>query len=133
MKRSGLALLLAASGASLSAATLAPSPARASVSIAVSVEGLVKQSTAVAIVTATEAKNGYEGSRIFTYTHVKVDRPIAGDLGTGADAWIRSEGGIVDHIGMRVDGEPALAVGSRAWCSCCRRGTGRAPCRGCTR
>ncbi len=111
MKRHGLALLLAASVASLSASLVAPSPARASVSIAVSVEGLVRQSAAVAIVTATETKNGYEGSRIFTYTHVKVDRPIAGELGTGADAWVRSEGGIVDHIGMHVDGEPALAVG----------------------
>ena len=109
MKRLGLALLLVAP--LLTSAVTFSSRGEASVSIAVSVQGLVKSSTAVAIVTATETRNGYEGSRIFTYTHVKVDRPIAGDLGTGADAWVRSEGGIVDHVGMHVDGEPALAVG----------------------
>ena len=91
--------------------TFAAASGDASVSIAVSVEGLVKSSTAVAIVTATEAKTGYEGSRIFTYTHVLVDRPIAGELAAGADVWVRSEGGIVEHIGMHVDGEPMLAVG----------------------
>ena len=108
MKRSGLALLVLLGFSSL---VICPSRAQASVSIAVSIAGLVTSSTAVAIVTATETRNGYEGSRIFTYTHVRVDRPIAGELGTGADAWIRSEGGIVEHVGMHVDGEPNLAVG----------------------
>jgi hypothetical protein len=111
MKRRSCLALLASFVLVVAPVIAWPSRGEASVSIAVSVAGLVKSSTAVAIVTATETKNGYEGSRIFTYTHVKVDRPIAGDIATGADAWIRSEGGIVEHIGMHVDGEPSLAVG----------------------
>jgi hypothetical protein len=111
MKRHGFALAFPfLLGVPLSL-SLAATRAEASVSIAVSVAGLVQTSTAVALVTAIESKSGYEGQRIFTYTHVLVDRPIAGDIATGADVWIRSEGGIVEHVGMHVDGEPALAVG----------------------
>jgi hypothetical protein len=85
--------------------------ASASVSIAVSVEALVARSSAVAVVTAQEERTAYEGGRIFTYTRAHVDRPIAGEIATGADIWVRSEGGIVDHVGMHVDGEPNLEVG----------------------
>jgi hypothetical protein len=85
--------------------------ARASVSIAVTWEGLLRESTAAAIVTPIEARAVWENGRIYTYTHVRIDRAIAGDLGTARDAWVRTMGGVVGKIGQIVDGEPVLVPG----------------------
>jgi hypothetical protein len=85
--------------------------ARASVSLAVTWEGLVKESSAVAVVTAVDSHAAWENGRIFTYTHVHVDRAIAGELGAGADAWVRTMGGEVGDIGQRVEGEAVFEMG----------------------
>jgi hypothetical protein len=85
--------------------------ARASVSVAATWEGLVKESSAVAVVTATDSHGAWENGRIFTYTHVHVDRALAGELGTGADAWVRTMGGEVGNIGQRVEGEAVFELG----------------------
>lgn len=93
---------------------LAPLQARraeASVSIAVSWEALVGGSTAVAFVTPVEATAVWENGRIFTYTHVNVDRAVAGSLTTGGDAWVRTLGGITGKIGQTVEGEAVFASG----------------------
>ena len=84
--------------------------ARASVSIAATWEGLLRESTAAAIVTPVEARTVWEDGRAYTYTRVLVDRSIAGELGSG-DAWIRTMGGIVGKIGQIVEGEAVLARG----------------------
>ncbi|HVH44305.1 MAG TPA: hypothetical protein VM925_18260 [Labilithrix sp.] len=90
------------------AAVLVPSDAAASVSIAVAFETLVKDADAVAVVTAGEPMSVWEDGRIYTYTKVKVDQGVAGDVGAGADGWVRTMGGVVGKIGQLVDGEPVL-------------------------
>ena len=85
--------------------------ARASVSIAVAFEPLVKDSSAVAIVTPTEQTCVWENGRIYTYTRVHADTAVAGEVALGAEVWVRTMGGVVGHIGQSVDGEPVLTVG----------------------
>lgn len=90
------------------AALLVPSDAAASVSIAVPFESLVKDSDAVAVVTPGEHQSVWEDGRIYTYTKVKVDQGVAGDLGAGADGWVRTMGGVIGKVGQLVDGEPVF-------------------------
>jgi hypothetical protein len=91
--------------------TLLAGNALASVSIAVTWDGLLRESTAAAVVTPVEARTVWEGGRIYTYTHVRVDRALAGELATGGDAWVRTMGGVVGKTGQLVEGEPVLAPG----------------------
>jgi hypothetical protein len=93
---------------------LSPPQARASVSIAVAFDTLVKESSAVAFVTPVEQKSVWENGRIYTYTRVHADNAVAGELATGDEPWIRTLGGVVGHIGQLVDGEPVLTVGRPA-------------------
>ncbi len=85
--------------------------ARASVSIAVTWDGLLHESTAAVLATPIDAKPVWENGRIYTYTHVSVDRAVAGELASGGDAWVRTMGGVVGKIGQIVDGEPVLVPG----------------------
>jgi hypothetical protein len=89
--------------------TLLAGNALASVSIAVTWDGLLRESTAAAVVTPVEARTVWEGGRM--YTHVRVDRALAGELATGGDAWVRTMGGVVGKTGQLVEGEPVLAPG----------------------
>jgi hypothetical protein len=113
----GLALACAA----VPAGVLVTSDARASVSVAVTLEGLLQETTLAVVGTPSEASSVWENGRIYTYTRVHVDRLVAGD-GTradgsaktsdaSADVWIRTMGGIVGKIGQRVDGEAVLVPG----------------------
>jgi hypothetical protein len=104
-RRAGLILIAFACAALVPAVTLA------SVSIAVSWDGLLRESSSACIVTALEARGAWENGRIYTYTHVHVDRAVAGSLATGGDAWVRTMGGVVGDIGQRVEGEAALQQG----------------------
>lgn len=90
---------------------LVPSDAGASVSIAVSFDALVKDADAVAVVSPVESKSVWEDGRIYTYTKVKIDQGVAGELPAGREEWIRTMGGVVGKIGQMVDGEPVLTVG----------------------
>jgi hypothetical protein len=92
-------------------AALFVADARASVSIAVTWDGLLRESTAAALVTPLDARAVWEGDRIYTYTRVHVDRGVAGELATGDEAWVRTMGGVVGKIGQIVDGEPVLTRG----------------------
>ncbi len=84
---------------------------RASVSIAVSWDDLLHASAEAAVVTPTDARSAWEAGRIYTYSHVRVDRAIAGTLAPGGEAWVRTMGGIVGDTGQRVEGEPLLIAG----------------------
>jgi hypothetical protein len=95
----------------LAAAVVLVGEARASVSIAVTWDGLLRESSAAALVTALDARPLWEGDRIYTYTRVRVDRGIAGELATGDEAWVRTMGGVVGKVGQTVDGEPVLTPG----------------------
>jgi hypothetical protein len=88
---------------------LVAADARASVSIAVTWEGLLRESTAVAVVVPVETRPLWENGRIYTYTRVRVDRAVAGE--PGAELWVRTMGGVVGKIGQIVDGEAVLAPG----------------------
>jgi hypothetical protein len=85
--------------------------ARASVSIAVTWEALLRGSSAAAVVTPLDGRSVWEDGRIYTYTRVRVDRAVAGDLATGDEVWVRTMGGVVGKLGQLVDGEPVLAPG----------------------
>ncbi len=122
MRSSRTAVLAAALTLSLPLALIAPplagmagiagvGEAWASVSIAVVFDALVKESSAVALVTPVEQRSVWEDGRIYTYTRVRADRAVAGDLAGGAEAWVRTMGGVVGKIGQLVEGEPVLTVG----------------------
>jgi hypothetical protein len=83
--------------------------ADASVSIPVTFEDLVQRASAAVVVTPLEQYGVWEDGRIATYTHVRVERRVAGRL-TG-EVWVRSEGGSVGNIGQLVEGEAAFAMG----------------------
>jgi hypothetical protein len=85
--------------------------AHASVSIAVTFDALVRESSSVAVVTPVEQKAVWEGGRIYTYTRVHADTPVAGEALAGGEAWVRTLGGVVGDLGQMVDGEPVLTVG----------------------
>ncbi len=106
----GLITLGASVSLSAALAVVAPRDAHASVSIAVGYEALVKDADAVGVVTPVEAKTVWEEGRIVTYTRVKVEQGIAGDVGTGSEAWMRTLGGVVGKIGQLVDGEPVFTA-----------------------
>jgi hypothetical protein len=86
-------------------------PAAASVSLAATWDGLLRESTAAVLVTSAESQPVWENGRIYTYTRVHVDRPVAGSLATGSDAWVRTMGGIVGNVGQVVEGEASFAPG----------------------
>jgi hypothetical protein len=81
---------------------------QASVSIAVLFDQLVGRSTAAAIVTPVDHEAVWENGRIVTYTHVRVERVLAGSA--PPEAWVRTLGGEVGRVGQLVEGEPTLDV-----------------------
>jgi len=111
MSRRRLLSVAAAVLVAVSTSLFGPGPAWASVSIPVSWERLVQDSTEAVIATPIDARSAWEGGRIYTYSHVHVDRAIAGALRTGGDAWVRTMGGIVGDIGQQVEGEAELVPG----------------------
>jgi hypothetical protein len=113
MRHSLLALVLLAC-APIAATTFVPREAHASVSIAVGWEALVKDADSVVVVTPVEAKSVWEDGRIYSYTRVKVDQGVAGELATGSETWIRTMGGVVGKIGQLVDGEPVFVNGKQS-------------------
>jgi hypothetical protein len=108
LRTSLLAAVLAAVPA---AAVLVPSDAQASVSIAIAFDALVKDADSVGVATPVESKAVWEDGRIYTYTRLKIEQGVAGELGTGAEGWVRTMGGVVGKIGQLVDGEPVFTGG----------------------
>ncbi len=102
---------VAASMVAVAVLAVAPVGAEASVSIAVSWDELLQASAEAVIATPIDARSVWEAGRIYTYSHVRVDRAIAGTLPSGGEAWVRTMGGIVGDTGQRVEGEPLLGLG----------------------
>ncbi len=109
-RRRRAGVTLGVSLALLGAATTSEREAAASVSAAALFDDLVKEATAAAVVTPTEQRAIWEGNRIVTLTHVRVDRVVAGQV--PGDAWVRTLGGNVGHIGQIVEGQATFALGS---------------------
>lgn len=121
MKTRALALALAVAVPSLvSLSPLAPlqgpRPAAASVAVLISFDELVNRSSHVIVATAGEQKSLWEdlpsGRRIVTYTHLAVERTVAGPV--EKEIWVRTLGGVVGKIGQSVSGEPSFSAGARA-------------------
>ena len=87
------------------------SDANASISIAVTMDGLLSYSSAAVVAIPAEERAVWENGRIYTYTRVLVDRAVAGELAPGGEAWIRTMGGIIGKIGQRVEGEAVFVTG----------------------
>ncbi|MGH7269301.1 MAG: hypothetical protein ACREJ3_02630 [Polyangiaceae bacterium] len=94
-------------------AVLVEPTAAASVSVAVTWTALLHASKAAAVVTARESVSVWENGRIATYTRVEVDRGLAGDV-PAREAWVRTLGGVVGHVGQIVEGEAVFAPGKRS-------------------
>ncbi len=105
------ALLVVLAIGSAALAPVAERRAHASVSIAVSWEGLLNQSSAAAVLTPVDAKAVWESGRIYTYTRMRVEQAIAGEMTTGGEAWVRTMGGVVGDIGQEVEGEAVFSPG----------------------
>ncbi len=110
LRTSLLAVALPLLAAASASGVLVPTDARASVSIAVAFDALVKDADSVGVVTPVESKSVWEEGRIYTYTRVKVEQGVAGELGTGSEGWVRTMGGVVGKIGQLVDGEPVFTA-----------------------
>ena len=108
LRTSLLAAVLAGLAGASASGVLVPTDAQASVSIAVAFDALVKDADTVGVVTPVESKSVWEEGRIYTYTRVKVEQGVAGELGTGSEGWVRTMGGVVGKIGQLVDGEPVF-------------------------
>jgi hypothetical protein len=87
-------------------------PTHASVSVALSLDDLARSSTSVARVSPLDGTSRWEGSRIVTYTRVRVDDPIGGSTERGAIVRVRTLGGVVDGVGQSVQGEARLRPGT---------------------
>jgi hypothetical protein len=113
MRRTGLlarvVLLVALSSASVT--PLLATDARASASIPVTWDRLLRDSLAAAVVSPLDSRGVWEGGRIYTYTRGRVDRSISGQLTAGAEVWVRTMGGVVGKIGQVVEGEAVLGPG----------------------
>lgn len=109
MRLRTLVLVVGLATSPLGAVTLSES-AGASVSIAITWDDLLRDSTAAAVVTPIDSTAAWENGRIYSYTRVRVDRAVAGQLAAGSEAWVRTRGGIVGKIGQIVEGEAVLAA-----------------------
>lgn len=89
---------------------LAPE-ARASVSIPIAFDDLVRESSAAVVATPELDQPVWEDGRIITYTKVHIDALVAGSLGDVPDTWVRTRGGEIGHVGQSVAGEAVLTVG----------------------
>ena len=94
----------------LGASTTSEREAQASVSAAALFDDLVRDSTAAAVVTPIELRAAWEGNRIVTLTHLRVDRVVGGQL--PGDVWVRTLGGSVGKIGQIVEGQATFAIGA---------------------
>jgi hypothetical protein len=92
----------------LGASAMVARDARASVSATVLFEQLVQESSAVAVVTPTEQRAVWEGDRIVTYTHVRVDRVVEGAL--AREVWVRTLGGEVGDLAQIVEGQATFQL-----------------------
>lgn len=89
-----------------------PKDARASVSIAILYDQLVERSAAVVVVTPLEQNAAWEGRKLYTYTRVRVESVVAGDLAVGSETWVRTLGGVIGNVAQAVEGEPTFDLGS---------------------
>jgi hypothetical protein len=99
-------------GIAIALLSLAAREAKASVAVALLFEDLVQKASAVAVVTPMDQHGVVEDGRIVTYTHLRVDRRVAGPI--SGEVWVRALGGSVGRIGQIVEGQPTFELGHAA-------------------
>lgn len=94
------------------AAVSAPSGAGASMVELLDLDRLVKEADQVVLARVIRHESHYdERGRIVTDFEMQVERSEKGDSAPGAAIVVRKLGGVVDGIGMRVEGEPGFEDG----------------------
>jgi hypothetical protein len=79
---------------------------------ALSLADLVNQAEVVAVARVISQKTGYDDrGRIVTDVQMQVERAEKGDLAPGSSIVVRRLGGVVNGVGMRVEGEPSFEDG----------------------
>lgn len=92
----------------------AASPARATVSQALSLSELVNRADLVVVATCVDHRASWdERRRIVTDYSVRVDEALKGDISPGEMLTMRRLGGVLGDLGMRIEGEPHLETGQR--------------------
>ena len=88
--------------------------ARASVVEALDLEGLTKAAEQVMVARVVAQASHYdEHGRIVTDVEMMVEQSEKGDAKPGSTLLVRRLGGVVDGIGMRIEGEPSFVSGER--------------------
>lgn len=89
-------------------------PAGATLSEALSLDELVARADHVVLATATDRRAQRDArNRIVTDYELRVEDVMKGDAAVGSTLTMRSFGGAIGDIGMRIEGEPHLTVGQR--------------------
>lgn len=115
MKRSLAARSIAATAVALAIVGLCTVPGSASVTEALDLLQLVRESDAVVVGRAVHSEAHWDSRRrIVTDVTVEVERTMKGDAAEGEQLVLRQLGGSIGELGMRVAGEPQLGVGDRA-------------------
>lgn len=95
-------------------ATVLASPARATTSQALSLGELVDQASHVVLVTCVGARTSRDARRrIVTDYDLSVEETMKGEARVGQVLTMRSLGGVIGDLGMRVEGEPHPEIGER--------------------
>ena len=93
---------------------LVATPAEATLMRALSFADLMSRAEQVALVTCTGEQVSRDGSRrIVTDYALTVEEAVRGPAAVGATLTMRSLGGAIGDLGMRIEGEPRLEVGQR--------------------
>ncbi|MCK5796399.1 MAG: hypothetical protein KAI47_04405 [Deltaproteobacteria bacterium] len=101
-----------------------PTSASATVMLRLSLDALVGRADRVVVGTVTAKRSAYNSrGRIYTDATIRVEKTVRGQA--TQTITIRTAGGVVGHIGMRVVGAPSLAVGERVLAFTERRGNAR--------
>jgi hypothetical protein len=110
-RRRGRALAIAAGAfvGLVSAIVTCTGSARASSSVALLFEDLVREASAIAIVTPAQERAVWEDGRFVTYTDVHIERLVAGRL--PGDVWVRTLGGAVGDTAQLVEGGAKFVAG----------------------
>lgn len=98
----------------LALVALAPRAAQASVVEALDLPGLVANAKVIVLGKAVAEQSHYdEHGRIVTDVELIVETCEKGGLQPGASIVVRRLGGVVNGIGMRIEGEPTFQIGER--------------------
>lgn len=92
----------------LGGALLSPTPARATLAEALSLETLVDRSDEIVVARVLSKRSRWQGERIVTDVLLEVSEVAKGELSEGQRFEVLLLGGAVGELGMRVSGEAGL-------------------------